>query len=75
MCKARRNWLTSIHPLRHSFDISNKIQKQINLYTKWRDLAQKELEQVKEGTEKHKEISEKIERYNKEIERYNNSKL
>lgn len=58
-----------------SWEVNDRVQKQINLYTKWRDLAQKELEQVKEGTEKHKEISEKIERYNKEIERYNNSKV
>lgn len=58
-----------------SWEVNDRVQKQINLYTKWRDSAQKELEQVKEGTEKHKEISEKVERYNKEIERYNNSKV
>jgi hypothetical protein len=58
-----------------SWDVNNKLNKKIEIYTKWRDSAEKELEQIKENTDKHKEILEKVERYNKEIEFYNNSKV
>lgn len=58
-----------------SWEVNNKIKKEIDLYTTWRNSAQKELEQVKEGTEKYNELFEKIEKYNKKIERYNNSRV
>lgn len=58
-----------------SWEVNNKINKKIETYSNWVDLAQKELEQIKENTDKHKEILDRLEGYNKKIEFYNNSKV
>lgn len=58
-----------------SWEVNNEIQKRINLYSGWKNLAQKELEQVKEGTDKYNELLKRIEGHTKQIDYYNSSKL
>ena len=69
----RLKYLTGLDDI--SWEVNEKIKKKVEMYTKWRDSAQKELEQIKENTDKHKEILDKVESYNKKIEFYNNLKV
>lgn len=58
-----------------SWELNYNLEKQISLYRRWAESAQKELDQVKEGTDKYKELSDKVEKYNKKIEYYNSNKI
>lgn len=58
-----------------SWEVNNKINKQVQMYEKWLENKEKEIAQIKEGTDKHKEVSEAIDKYKSKIEHYNNSKV
>lgn len=58
-----------------SYEVGKACNSKINLYQKWIDANNKELESIKEGSEKYLELTKKIQDYQKEIDYYKNSKI